>query len=605
MKRSFRFVLFAVLGASALILAVPLPTYAQGTPPAGVVAFVGVDSTGSASLYVMDIASGRIGQIVIPVAPETDLAWNPAGDTLAFVTQDGGYGLLNSLRGCFDATATCADTVEVLTPFITQQIEWSPDGDLLYFLTDDGMKVSAPRARPNEITDLSLACSAGFAISREPFFLFCANEDSAGDIQTSVYQVDGSNFTKLYDLGTFPHITKFDVGPDGRSAVGTEEAAGDSGFYSPASGTPSRFAAYQIHVYDLEFRPDGNQIVIVGATADSTGDGTLRDGDAAELFLYDTATGQLHQVAGFTNATAATWSPDGNHILTVINDETFRIYTPSTNQTTPLNAALPEVSISSPAWVASESTPPIIGLVTATPAPLQIVTATPAPLQIVTATPLPRPTAPPTLTPLPTLTPFPTPVPLPTFTPIPSATPGSPMGSGCQYVYSGAQPVNVGDTAEVTQYGAAVRFRTAASLTATMLSELRPGTRMTILSGPYCADGYRWWQARLESDGRIGYLADSDPTGYWIQKVAPAQPTLPAESISFYADRYSIAPGECVTIHWDLEGIKEVYFEGTGTTGHNSAVVCPGATTTYTLRIVRLDNSDLYQQLTIAVVLVY
>jgi hypothetical protein len=289
MKRSFRFVLFAVLGASALILAVPLPTYAQGTSPAGVVAFVGVDSTGSAGLYVMDITSGRIGQIVIPVAPETDLAWNPAGDRLAFVTQDGGYGLLNSLRGCFDATATCADTVEVLTPFVTQQIEWSPDGDSLYFLTDDGMKVSAPRARPNEITDLSLACSVGFAISREPFFLFCASEDSAGDIQTSVYQVDGSNFTK------------FDVGPDGRSAVGTEEAAGDSGFYAPASGTPSRFAAYQIHVYDLEFRPDGNQIVIVGATADSTGDGTLRDGDAAELFLYDTATGQLHQVAGFTN----------------------------------------------------------------------------------------------------------------------------------------------------------------------------------------------------------------------------------------------------------------------------------------------------------------
>ena len=150
MKRSFRFVLFAVLGASALILAVPLPTHAQETPPAGVVAFVGVDSTGSASLYVMDIASGTVGQIVIPVAPETDLAWNPAGDRLAFVTQDGGYGLLNSLRGCFDATATCADTVEVLTPFITQQIEWSPDGDSLYFLTDDGMKVSAPRARPNE-----------------------------------------------------------------------------------------------------------------------------------------------------------------------------------------------------------------------------------------------------------------------------------------------------------------------------------------------------------------------------------------------------------------------------------------------------------------------
>ena len=605
MKRSFRFVLFVAMCASALMVAMPHPAHAQATSPTGIVAFVGFDSSGSASLYVMDVASGKIGQIVIPVAPDTDLAWNQAGDTLAFVTQDGGYGLLSSLRGCFDATATCGDTLEVLTPFVTREIEWSPDGEMLYFLTDDGMKASTPRARPNEITDLSLACSAGFAISRQPFFLFCANEDAAGNIETSVYQVDGSDFTKLYDLGTFPKITKFDVGPDGRSAVGTEETAGDSGFYAPASGTSSRFAAYQIHVYDLEFRPDGTQIVIVGATADSTGDGTLRDGDAAELFLYDTATGQLNQVPSFTNATAATWSPDGNHILTVIDNQTVRIYTPSTNQTTPLNAALPPVEIVSPAWAASEAALPIVGLATATPSSLQIVTATPPPLQIVTATPIPRPTAPPTLTPLPTLTPFPTPVPLPTLTPIPSATPGSPMGTGCQYVYSGTQPVNVGDTAEVTQYGAAVRFRTAASLTATMLTELRPGTRMTILSGPYCADGYRWWQARLESDGRIGYLADSDPSGYWIQKVAPAQPTVPAESIYFYADRYSITPGECVTIRWDLEGIKEVYFEGNGVTGHSSTVVCPSATTTYTLRIVRLEGSDLYQQLTIAVTPAY
>jgi dipeptidyl aminopeptidase/acylaminoacyl peptidase len=599
MKRVFRFVL--VMGVSALILAAHLPTHAQGTPPAGVVAFVGVDPTGSASLYVMDVASGKIGQIVIPVDPETDLAWNPAGDTLAFITQDGGYGLLSSLRGCFDATATCADTLEVLTPFVTQQIEWSPDGKQLYFLTDAGMKTSPPRARPNEIVNLSLTCSSGFAISHEPFFLFCANEDSTGNVETSVYQSDGSTFTKLYDIGTFPHITKFDVGPDGRSAVGTEEAAGDSGFFTPASGTPSRFAAYQVHVYDLEFKPDGAQVVIVGATADSTGDSTLRDGDAAELFLYDTSTGQLNQVPGFTNATAATWSPDGSHILTVIDNQTLRTYTPSTNLVTPVNATLPPVEIMSPAWAVAESGLPIVGLVTATPPPLQIVTATPPPLQIVTATPLPRPTAPPTLTPLPTLTPFPTPVPLPTLTPIPSATPGSPMGSGCQYVYSGAQPVNVGDTAEVTQYGAAVRFRTAASLTATMLAELRSGTRLTILSGPYCADGYRWWQAQLESDGRIGYLADSDPTGYWIQKAAPAQPTLPAESIYFYADRYSIAPGECVTIRWDLEGIKEVYFEGSGTIGHSSTVVCPGTTTTYTLRIVRLDGTDMYQQLTIVV----
>jgi dipeptidyl aminopeptidase/acylaminoacyl peptidase len=375
--------------------------------------------------------------------------------------------------------------------------------------------------------------------------------------------------------------------------VGTLEAAGDSGFYAPASGTPTRFAAYQIHAYDLEFKPDGSQIAIVGATADSTGDGTLRDGDAAELYAYDPATGQLNQIAGFTSATAVTWSPDGNHMFVVIDSQSFRIYAPATGQTTTLSAspALPQVQVSSPAWTTAQTTLPIIALVTATPV-----------IALVTATPVPTPTPAATLTPLPTLTPFPTAAPLPTFTPIPSATPGSPIGTGCQYAYGGAVPVAVGDTAEVTQYGAAVRFRTQASLNASMIRELLPGTRLKILSGPYCADGYRWWQAQLEADGRMGYLADSDPNGSWIQKVTAPVPTLPpAMSVYFYADRYTIAPGECATVRWDLEGIKEVYFEGAGVTGHESRAVCPTSTTTYTLRIVKTDDSEFYQQLTIVV----
>jgi WD40 repeat protein len=573
-----------LLIALMLALIFPLSTHAQGTPPAGVVAFVGVDTAGSASLFVMDLASGKIGQIVVPVAAETDLAWNPDGDMLAFTTEDGGYGLLRSLRGCFDATAICADTLEVLTPFVTQELEWSPDGEMLYFLTDEGLKVSPPRARPNEITDLDLTCTYGITISRKPFFLFCANGDTAGNIQASVYQVSASTITRLYDVGTFPQVTRFDVGPDGRSVVGTLETAGDSGFYAPASGTPARLATYQIHVYDLAFKPDGTQIAIVGATADSTGDGTLRDGDAAELYLYDPATGQLKQTPGFTNATAVTWSTDGIYVLTIVKNQTFRIFSSITGQITPVNALLPQAGLqaSRPAW--SPAAQPVI-----------------PPVQLATATSIPSPTVAATLTPLPTLTPFPTVAAFPTLTPFPTVTPGSPIGIGCQYAHTNVNPVAVGDTAEVTQYGAAVRFRTQAALSASMIAELMPGTRLTILSGPYCADGYRWWQAKLETDGRMGYLADSDPDGYWIQKVAAAPPPPPAESIYFYADRYSIKSGKCVTIRWDVEGIKEVYFEGTGVVGHDSRSVCPTNTTIYTLHIVRLDNSDLYQQVTIVV----
>jgi WD40 repeat protein len=561
---------------------------AQGTAPAGIIAFVGVDAAGSASVYVLDLASGRMGQIIVPVTSEVDLAWHPEGDALAFTTQDGGYGLLRSLRGCFDAAATCLDTLEVLPPFIVQELEWSPDGEMLYFASDDGMKVSPPRARPNEIDDVALDCPHGFAASGEPLHLICAAEDTVGNVQVSIYQAGDPDLTKLYDLGVFPQITGFDVGPDGRSAAGTQESAGDSGFYAPADGSPARLAAYQIHIYDLQFKPDGTSLAIIGATSDSTGDGTLRDDDPAELFLYDPVTGQLNQVAGFTGATAVTWSPDGEYILAVIENRSFRIHTPAAPQIPPVNVSLPQpgLQVSAPAWNPAQAGLPFIP------------TATPG----VIATRIPTLTPAATLTPLPTLTPIPV---FPTFTPFPSATPGSPIGLGCQYVYSGAQPVNVGDTAEVTSYGAAVRFRAQAALSASMIRELSPGTRMTILSGPYCADGYRWWQAQLQADGRIGYLADSDPSGYWIKKVEPTAPTLPAESIYFYADRYSITPGECVTVRWDLEGIREVYFEGTGVTGHDSRVVCPGGTTTYTLRIVRLDGSEIFQQVTIVVTPAY
>ena len=134
-----------------------------------------------------------------------------------------------------------------------------------------------------------------------------------------------------------------------------------------------------------------------------------------------------------------------------------------------------------------------------------------------------------------------------------------------------------------------------------IIRELTPGTRMTILSGPYCGDGYRWWQTRLESDARVGYLADSDPSGYWLQKVTAATPTTPPETISFYADKYTIKPGECAVIRWDVEGIKEVYFNGDGVTGHDARMACLAVTSTFTLRVIRVDNTEITQSLTIVV----
>lgn len=570
-----------LLGTSAL----PSSAQIQPTLPTGTVAFLGSDPAGTTAVYVLDMASGRTAQVDAPASESTELAWRPDGQTLAFTLEDGSYGLLRSLRGCFDEDLMCADLIEVVPPFLVSDLAWKSDGKWLYLQSDAGLKLAPPRLRPRTTRDLELQCTAGIATSPTDDYVLCATSAS-GNVEPTVYQTTASGEVEhLYDIGLFPDVTVFDLGLDGQSIVGTVESAGVSGFYIAPDGAAVRVANYQIFIYDVEFAPDGTLIAIAGATADATGDGSLSDGDPGELFLYDPSTGSLSQISGFTGATAVTWSPDGEAILIVVDQQQFKLYYPAFEQSAPVPVLLPAgLSITKPDWASIETTLPIA----------------PTSAPFLSPTSIPTPTRPAIPTPFPTFTPYPTLTPYPTFTPFPTATPGSPIGVGCQYAYAGGGglPVAIGDTAEVTPYGAAVRFRTGAALDAPMIRELMPGTRLTILSGPYCSQGYRWWEARLQADGRTGYLADSDQAGYWIKTVAIAPP---AETISFFADRYSITAGECVTIQWDVEGIKEVYYQGLGVTGHESRIECPPTTSTYSLRVVCLDDSEVLQQITILV----
>lgn len=585
-------VLLVMAGALAIATLSVRPAQAQETPPGGVIAVIARSEDGAAHLLVLDLTSGRVGQVDSAVSSEARPVWQPSGSALAFPTLDGGYGLLRSLRGCFDPTGICTDLVEVYPPFVIQQLSWSSDGAQLYFVTDQGLHRSVPRARPADITSLGPDCSEGLALAGPGPMLLCASPESFDNVAVQVLEGEGNTFAPRTTVGTFPQITALGLDPSGAAVVGTLEAAGDSGFYVPPAGSPTRLSPYQIHIYAAAFRPGALQLAVVAAIADSTGDGSLRDGDLAELFLYDPLTSALDQLGGFTGAQDIAWSPDGTQLLVITEGNALLAYAPHSQQTLPVSITLPQpdLTLVHPAWTFAEVTQP------------QLPLATPA----APATPIPSITPPPTLTPFvfPTLTPLPTftPFVLPTLTPIPSATPGSPMGAGCQYAFSGtgALPVMIGDTAEVTPYGAAVRLRSAPALTGALLRELLPGTRMTVLGGPACAQGYRWWQVQLQSDGLIGYLADSDPGGFWIRAVPPIPPT-PAETISFTADRLTISAGECVTIRWDVEGIKEVYYQGNGVTGHESRQECPAATTTYTLRVIRVNNSEVVQQITVFV----
>jgi hypothetical protein len=88
-------------------------------------------------------------------------------------------------------------------------------------------------------------------------------------------------------------------------------------------------------------------------------------------------------------------------------------------------------------------------------------------------------------------------------------------------------------------------------------------------------------------------------------RVTPV-PVVPTETpvvISFYADTYAVNPRkkECATIYWDVQGIREVYYQGRGVTGQGSSVECPVQTTTYTLSVVLMDGSSTARYVTITI----
>ncbi|MFC2037588.1 hypothetical protein ACFLYD_06450 [Chloroflexota bacterium] len=79
-------------------------------------------------------------------------------------------------------------------------------------------------------------------------------------------------------------------------------------------------------------------------------------------------------------------------------------------------------------------------------------------------------------------------------------------------------------------------------------------------------------------------------------------------SIEFTVDRTNIRPGECVTFHWRVAGVKAVYFYREGERWQDHGVIgeerrqeCPSHPTTYCLRVVKGDNSVEIRQIPIQV----
>ena len=79
---------------------------------------------------------------------------------------------------------------------------------------------------------------------------------------------------------------------------------------------------------------------------------------------------------------------------------------------------------------------------------------------------------------------------------------------------------------------------------------------------------------------------------------ATSEPSL----IEFDVSPTSIQGGECVRVTWNVSGVKEVYYEGDGVGGTGNITECPQDSTTYSFRVVRLDDSEYTEDIDVTVI---
>ena len=120
---------------------------------------------------------------------------------------------------------------------------------------------------------------------------------------------------------------------------------------------------------------------------------------------------------------------------------------------------------------------------------------------------------------------------------------------------------------------------------------------------PVAADGSGWVSAQ--------YVNVQNVTGVPIVPApgAPA-PTATASSalLLFAVDPTAISSGECATLSWKVENVREVYvypvgerWQDYGVTGDGNQQVCPTQTTTYELRAVMQDGNVALREVTVQV----
>jgi protein-disulfide isomerase len=101
----------------------------------------------------------------------------------------------------------------------------------------------------------------------------------------------------------------------------------------------------------------------------------------------------------------------------------------------------------------------------------------------------------------------------------------------------------------------------------------------------------------ISSEGTITVLATASAHfPYPYRFYLPLIFAQPSTADSFWADRYQLDLGECTSLHWSVTNAREVYLDDMPVTGQDTRTVCPPATTTYVLRVVRAGGTQEYRR---------
>jgi plastocyanin len=184
--------------------------------------------------------------------------------------------------------------------------------------------------------------------------------------------------------------------------------------------------------------------------------------------------------------------------------------------------------------------------------------------------------------------------------------------------------IKADDSAEVHKIEIQVQAHKASQAFSVDRTEIHPGECVTfrwLVEGVravyFFPDGERWQDHGVVGVGQQ-QVCPPQTTTYCLRIVKAddsaevhkieIQVRAQGPSQTFSVDRIEIDRGECVTFRWHVEGVQAVYFfpqgarwQDHGVVGVGEQQVCPPQTTTYCLRVLKVDDSVEIHYLTVQV----